>query len=365
MQRIFFIVFFIIVMAGCSEVFQPDIENADSFLSIQGSITTQLGKQTVLLTYSRSYNEQPYFTGVTGAEVNVIDENSNRIHYNEAGNGKYIANITADNAAKVGSTYYLEVETEDGAVFRSTPQLIVPSPEILKFSCGFDRRTILNENTYGDIIEQEYPVMVLIIETEGILPSDNYYMYDYKAYEQCHDFYQDDNGMYHEFYYHQLLSGKYSDNIHTVNADEFGDFHVRNDELMYIILDDLRNYDTLYPVTGVSLSTRFEGLLIKLNQYSLSSDAYTFYHDVEEQLAAEGTLFDPAYTQLAGNIKCVSEPEQKVIGVFTASDVSDYYAYMYISTSNRYFSTQIDSFPELWLDTYSTYKPNDWINPPF
>ena len=364
MLRISLIVFFLIVMTGCSEVFQPDIESVDSFLSIEGSVTTQPGEYTVQIAYSRSYNEWPYFTGLTGAEVNVKDENGNRIHYNHIGNGTYIANITADNTAKVGSTYYLEVETEDGTVFRSTPQLIVPSPEILKFSCSYDRRIILSENVYGDALERKFPVMVLDIETDGILSSDNYYLYGYEAYLQCHNCFKTDQG-YCENYHHLPLTSYYSSNIHTVNADEFNDFQVRNDELMYINLNDLRNYDPYNPDSLELVLQLFEGLLIKLSQYSLSADAYIFYRDAEKQLEAEGRLFDPSYTQLVGNITCDSEPEENIKGVFYAADVSNYYAYMYIGEGNRAFSLEIDSFPELFLNTDVSRMPEDWISPPF
>ena len=351
-------------MTGCSEVFQPDIENVDSFLSIEGSITTQPGEHIVWVAYSRSYNEWPYFTGVTGAEVNVKDGNGNKIHYDHAGNGKYIANITADNAAKVGSTYYLEVETENGAVFRSTPQLVVPSPEVKRLSCKFERRILLTENTYGDVLERKFPVMVLDIETNGILPSDNYYLYGYEAYLQCHNYFKTELGLL-ETYHHLQLSSYYSSNIHTVNADEFNDFQVRNDELMYINLNDLRDYDPYNPY-GLVLSFKiFEGLLIKLSQYSLSADAYIFYRDAEKQLEAEGRLFDPSYTQLVGNITCDSEPEEKVKGIFYAADVSNYYAYMYIGEGNRAYSLEIDSFPELFLLTDVWQMPEDWIRPPF
>ena len=364
MQRILYIVFFIIIITGCSEVFQPDIDNVNSFLCIEGSITTKPGEHYVTLTNSKSYNEQPYFSGQSGADVNVIDENGNRIHYNDVGNGIYKAYITTSSAAKIGSTYYLEVETEDGAVFRSSPQLVVPCPEIKRLYCKYDRRIILTENTYGDILELEYPVIDLLIEADGILPSDNYYFYGYKAYEEHHTLLRYDYNDY-EIYRHRQLSGKYSNNIHTVNADEFGNFEVRNDELMYVIIDDMTNYVPIYPDSFELVRTRFEGLLFKLSQYSISPDAYTFYRDAEEQLEAEGRLFDPSYTQLTGNIECVSETKQEVKGVFYASDVSDYYTYMYVNSRNQTYSAKIDGFPELWLDTCSWGKPSDWIRPPF
>lgn len=364
LQRILLMISLFVVITGCSEIFQPEVEYTESFLAVEGSITTKPGEHIVLLSFSRSYNEKDYFTGLEGADVSVVDENGNRVHYDDVDNGIYRAYITAENAAKIGSTYYLEIVTGDGVVFRSTPQLVVSSPEVKRLYCEYDARFILSENSYGDVIEQEYPVITLKIDIDGILPSDNYYLYNHKAYLQCHNYFIDELGMIYEKFHHLSLSSRYSGNIHTINADEYGNFSVRNDEYMYITLEDLRNYDPYNPDSAELDRKRFEGLLIKLNQYSLSPDAYTFYRDVEEQLDAEGRLFDPSFTQLTGNIQCVSEEEQKVIGVFYAADISDYYACLYINSRNQTYSTQIDSFPELLLDTSSSSMPDDWIRTP-
>ena len=364
MQRLLFILSLMVFIVGCSEVYMPDIDFVDAYLTIEGSISTQPGDHYVLLSYSRSYNERPYYSGKSGADVNVIDDEGNRIHYEDMGGGIYKADITENNAAQVGSSYYLEVVTEEGTVFRSAPQLVVPCPDIDRLYCKYDNKTILTENVYGDILEQNFPVITLKIETTGILPSDNFYFYQYIAYEEHHSYLRYLISEY-QIYRHRRLSAKYSNIIHTVNADEFGNFKVRDDELMYIEIADLRNYEPIFPDSFTLTNTRFEGLLFKLSQYSLSSDAYTFYRDAEDQLNAEGRLFDPAFTQITGNIECVSEPVEKVKGVFYAADVSDYYAYMHINTSEQTYSKKLDSFPELWLDTCSWGAPDDWIRPPF
>ncbi len=364
MQRILFILSVLLFIAGCSEVYKPDIEEVPVFLSIEGSISTQTGTHYVLISYSKSYNDRPYFSGKPGADVNVIDEDGNRIHYNDMVNGVYKAVLNNNNAAKIGSVYYLEVITDDGTVYQSTAQQVVQSPEVRNLYCKKNHKTILTENVYGDILEQEFSGISLYIETDGILPSDNYYLYHYKAYEQHRSALRYNYNDY-TIYRHRPLSGKYSNIIHTVNADEFSDFEVRNDELMFIITDDMRNYEPIYPDSFELMGTSFEGLLFKLSQLSLSPDAYTFYRDAEQQLEAEGRLFDPTFPQVTGNIECISNPEEKVVGVFYAADVNDYYAYMYINSKNQTYSISLETFPKLWLDTCSWIRPDDWIRPPF
>jgi hypothetical protein len=134
---------------------------------------------------------------------------------------------------------------------------------------------------------------------------------------------------------------------------------------MFIITEDMTNYIPVYPDTLTLIGTYFEGLLFNLRQLSLSPDAYAYYRDAEKQLEAEGRLFDPAYVQPSGNIECISDPERKVIGVFSASDVNECFVYMYVNYNGRTYTNRIDSFPELWLDTCSYGMPDSWIKPPF
>ena len=364
MRKVSYTVIIMLLLASCSEVFNPDIEYAEPFLCIEGELGTQPGTYFVYLNISRSYNEWPYFEGETGADVHVIGENGDRISYEDLGGGSYSTMITEGNAPEIGKSYCLEVITSDGSVFRSTPQTIVPSPEVKRLYCMAGEETILTEDSYGEAYEEEFKGMKLLIETDGILPSDNFYLYKYKAYEEHHTRLQYEYD-YYELYQHRRLSGKYSNIIHTVNADEFGDLKVREDELVFIIASDMRNYEPVYPDTFTFVSTRFEGLLFKLQQYSLSSDAYRYFRDAEDQLNAEGHLFDAAYAQVTGNIECITDPERKVIGVFYASDISEYIAYMYINSRNQTYSQKLDELPELWLDTCSWHLPEDWIRPLF
>ncbi len=366
MRKISYTVLIMTLLTACSEVFNPDINYTEPFLCIQGVLGTKPGTYYVYLNLSRSYNERPYFEGQTDAGVYVIGENGDRISYEELGRGSYSTVITEGNAPEIGNSYYLEVITSDGSVFRSTPQTIVPSPEIKKLYCKADQKTILTENLYGEAYEKEFRGMTLLVETNGILPSDNFYFYRYSAYEEHRSVLQHIKWYYiTDIYRHRPLSAKYSNIIHTVNADEYGDLKVRGDELMFIIADDMRNYEPIYPDTFNFISTRFEGLMFKLYQYSISSDAYRYFRDVEDQLDAEGRLFDAAYAQVTGNIECITDPDRKVIGVFYASDISEYIAYLYINNFNRTYSQKLDSFPELWLDTCSWEMPEDWIKPPF
>jgi hypothetical protein len=62
--------------------------------------------------------------------------------------------------------------------------------------------------------------------------------------------------------------------------------------------------------------------ILYINLYTINNETYLYYKSLKEQMLSEGKLFDPVASQLAGNIKCITDPEKKAIGFFEASSVS-------------------------------------------
>lgn len=364
MKKILFFIILTIVFTACSEIYQPDIEPVESFLVIEGSITSEPGYNYVFLSDSRSYDEDPYFRGQADAEVIVTDNEGTTYEYVEQGSGVYRLNLEEGSTAETGRTYTLRVTTADGAIYESTPQTLAPCGPVKNLLCDYDQQSILTENVYGEVLEETYDGINVIVESNGVLPSDNYYLYSWKAYEQHHAILLQGIS-YFDIYRHRSLNAKYSNIIHTANADEYYNFQLRNEEVFFIIKDDMTNYDPIFPDSFTLSMSAFEGLIITLKQKSISADAYSFYKDVENQLGAEGRLFDPIAPQLTGNISCTNDESKKVIGVFYASDVAEKIAYFYINSRNRTYSRHIDSMPEIWIDTCSWSLPDGWIKPPF
>jgi hypothetical protein len=203
----------------------------------------------------------------------------------------------------------------------------------------------------------------IICETQGILPVQNYYFYRWIGYEQHVNVLSPEMGDPISLYGHRSMKIKYKQVIRTGNADQFHDFLMKNHDLIYISLWDMSNY--IIPIddsTSTLASNYFDGLLFKLEQLSISDNAYSFWRDAELQLEAEGKLFDPVATQLKGNIRCVTDSLKDVIGIFNASDVSEKYAYFYLDGQNRTTSKIINGFPTLYLDSsYHVNMPGDWI----
>ncbi len=353
------------LLFACSEIYQPEVETLDSFLVVEGSITTKPGKNYVYLSMSRTYNEPPYFSTKEGAQVTITGDDGSVYTFQDARGGVYVLDLAEGNTPKVGSTYTLKVVTAEGDVYESVPQKIVSCPAIKNIRCSYDQESMLTENVYGEVLEITYDGINVIVETDGLMPNENYYTYSWNAWEEHYVILYQGITSY-ETFRHRRLNNKYSNIIHTANADEYYNNLLRNHNLFFIIKDDMTNYDPIYdPDSFTCLLNRFDGLIIYLQQKSLSADAFGFYHDVEQQLSAEGRLFDVVLPQLTGNMSCTSDPEKKVMGIFYASDITEKIAYLYINGRNQTSSRHLDSLPELWLDTCAWSKPESWISPPF
>jgi hypothetical protein len=358
----------LVILSGCSEVYQPDIETVDAFLVVEGHISTSLGNSYVSVCNSKSFNDNPYFEGQTGAIVRVADDQGNTFTYTDRGNGNYSVILDEENRAYIGRTYTLSVTLADGTIYESTPQKIVQCPPLNKLSCAYDQETVLTENSYGDILEVNLDGIDIIIGTDGLLPSDNFYLYDWKAYEEHYSVIMPKGNpmMSFELYRHRTLNGKYLNIVRTADADQYPNCQMKDENVLFIAKEDMTKYTPIYDTAVYDLvGNQFQGLLFTINQKSLSADAYSFYYNVEKQLEAEDRLFDPVSPQIVGNISCVSDPSKKVIGVFYACDVSQRISYLYIDNKNHTYSRRLDSLPELWLDTCSWQRPADWISIPY
>jgi hypothetical protein len=77
---------------------------------------------------------------------------------------------------------------------------------------------------------------------------------------------------------------------------------------------------TKIPSPSVKIKKKYS-ILVK--QYAQTKEAYEYAETLKKNTENIGTLFDPLPTQLSGNIKCLTAPEEPVIGFITVSSVQE------------------------------------------
>jgi hypothetical protein len=370
MKYILTILILLLFMA-CEKVFDPAVDNVAPILVVEGSISTVPGVHKVKLTYTNGYNNNSTYTGIRGASVFVTDDKSKTIQYFETGEGGlYLTDTNKIIKAEIGRSYRLHIKTKEGDEYESSPQTIVKCAPIDSLSCEYDEQKVMELDGYGTAYQVTYDGMRVIENTKGLYPNHNFYLYSWEAYEEyCMTVVQGINT--NLMYKYQKLD-KYSDVICTGNADDYTNQEIIHNRLLFLVNKELQNPVPQIPDSLIGreidsvIATTFHGMIFRLEQKSLSDNAFLFWNGVQKQLDASGKLFDPVASQIVGNINCTSDPLKKACGVFYAYDVAEKYAYLYINSKGRTASSQLTGFPEIILDSLFLYLPPDgWVRPPF
>jgi len=119
--KIFFISILACLLAACELNINPDLENADRVLVVNGWITNRPGNQTIVLTKTQPYFEKSLPPTVAGATVTVSDDKGGVFNFSEdpTKKGNYVWKPTANELfGTIGNSYKLSIQSE-GEIFES------------------------------------------------------------------------------------------------------------------------------------------------------------------------------------------------------------------------------------------------------
>lgn len=112
---------------------------------------------------------------------------------------------------------------------------------------------------------------------------------------------------------------------------------------------------------AMHLGNIFFGWIVIMHQYGLSESAYNYYNDLNNQLNADGKIFDPLYVQARNNLKCTNDPSQLILGNFEVSSVKERRYYVkYNPTEKKYLIKPIPYFYYIPEDGKKPLIPPDF-----
>lgn len=363
-----YIVFYIgfLLLLGCQEPYYPNIDETRNFLTVDAIFSTNPYKSRVIVTMSDNFSKHMSYNPVNGLTIYVLDTTNSRIDFVENGNsGIYQTGNNEASSAKIGNVYTLYIETPEGDIYKSTPQKVAECPAIQKLTVKVDKEATLTEDGNGDVVEFDYEGVAFYVDTKAILPEKNYYLYKWYGYEEHRTTIGRTGQQSTEIYRHVPISSMYTNIVCTGNADDTYNKYIKENKFVFIPEFTYKNYVPPVPSDYNIYDDQFNGYLFASEQYSISEDAYTFWKGAEDQLEASGKLFGPVSSQIVSNISCVNNPDNLIYGVFYTPDIKLRYDYVFVNSKNRLFTRQLDSLPQLWIDTCSWGVPEGWIFPPF
>ena len=121
-------------------------------------------------------------------------------------------------------------------------------------------------------------------------------------------------------------------------------------------------YYDKYLETETSTAPYTVGWVLTFKVASISGDVYEYYNSINRQLNADNQIFAPVASQVKSNIRCITDPSQRVIGVFEASSVTTVYKAFGWKGMNEIYEKDLDWFPDnIVAGSQVSFPPDFWV----
>ena len=291
-------------LVTCIDPFNPQIDNYQDLLVVDALVTDENSSYFVKL--SRT-TETPRKTpvAVTGAQVSVTDNLGNAGVFTEILAGVYKSDSTAFTGVQ-DKTYTLRIRTAQGQEYESDPSTLYGGRDIDTVTYASDRIT----RDDGEVVEG----LRIYADSKG--PADSRY-FRWK-YEEWWKF---------SIPYPKRFVYITQNNIYEIPAVNVTCWKTNKS-------DDI-NIQSREPGTGGDFikkpvlfipSEESNRLLlqycIEISQLSLSENEYEFWDQMRQINESGGDIFDKQPFPVITNIRCTSDPKEKVLGYFQVSSIS-------------------------------------------
>jgi hypothetical protein len=296
MKEITLVFLFAVLLAGCRDKYElPLRENDVSLLVVEGVLNA--GQAPTVITLSRTVrvNDPNNFKPELRARLTVEGRTGGSYSLAETGNGTY---TSSQLPLTFGEEYRLRIWTNDNKEYLSDFVVARQTPAI-------DSITWKIENER----------MVISVNSHDASNNTRYYKWDYdetweiKAYYSA--FYRWVSGVtiVPSFLFNNRCWKYAKSNTINIGSTVQLQSDVVNEAPVQFI-----------PFGSERVSVRYS---ILLKQQTLSKGAYEYFNLMKKNTESIGSIFDPQPSELKGNIRCVTDPEEGVIGYLTASSFTE------------------------------------------
>jgi hypothetical protein len=307
------IIFFLASCVAELENFKSPV--GKSFFTVEGGISNQAGPHSLSLYLSSpEIQNSSIRTPVQNAKVYVQDDSGIKIDFKEVSLGFY---QTADNVrGVVGKTYKLFIEA-DGKKYESTPEKMPEAPVINKlyYESSLKENLLKTDPNRGGFD--------VFIDFNDSPKSGEYYRWGWKNYSKvlfcslCRRVWDDRLNRCDE----SNLPGFSQRIVHYCRQNCWD---ITYGDRINIISDVLANGQTQKKIlvhrvpnlVDESYAPTFE-YYVQVELMKITANTYRNFRVLQEQSQNNGTFFDvPALTQFNINVKCLTDPNENVLGVF-------------------------------------------------
>ncbi len=288
----------ILLSMGCREKFEAEISSPTSgYLIVDGYINTGKGPTEILLSRSIGLKEDERNTSELKALVQVEDDKSNIYKLLEVAPGFYSQNLNLSGTGK----YRLRIKTLNGKEYLSEYVDSKITPRIDSVSW---KRT-------ADGVQ-------LYVNTQDPSNNTRYYQWDF---QEAWEYRSETNSEIKYIAAQNRIADR------TDAEQIYRCWKIRKSKNIFInstakLTKDVVSLNPLLFIKSGSqeLGQRYR-LIVK--QHALSREAYEFFEKIKKNSEGMGSIFDPQPAEIRGNVKCISQPGEIVIGYVSAATRED------------------------------------------
>jgi hypothetical protein len=323
---------FILIISGCITQFVPETDEDPNLMVVEGLITDQPEVYTIKLSKSMPLGKKITLKPLKGCTVKITDDQGHTYAVPESStSGTYQTN-PATFRGVVGRKYTLHVSTNNAMPthysYESLPVVMNAVPPIDSL---YHEKVLIKEKDEFSGPKEGSQVYLNTKDSQGIC---QFYRWDYT-----------------ETWKFQLPYMVPNSTCWITNKSDV--INIKNTS---VLTEDRINRFPLKLISSETdrLSVRYS---ILVNQYSLSEDEFTYWEKLQNLSEEVGSLYDITPSSVPGNIFCVEDPGEQVLGYFSVSAKTS--KRIYIDES---FRGLINLYSDCISDTIYGTKPIPNLN---
>jgi hypothetical protein len=302
----------LLLFSNCKQIYiPPAIKGNNQYLVVDGMIRNGMDSTVIILSRSANLGDSAGPQPELGAQVSIIGQSSGTFPLIDLGTGSYAAGqLSLD----ISQNYQLRITTQDGRQYASDFIPVRQSPPIDSLHWQADSTGV-----------------TVYVNTHDPQNNTRYYQWDYTETWE------------HRAHYNSTIELQLDGSTIPRPQDQqiFRCWTNANSTNISVITttglsQDLVNENPLISIDNqsVRISILYSVLV---RQYAITQQAYEYWQNLKQNTELTGSIFDPQPSEVPGNIHCLTNPVEPVLGYVSASSESTARLFISINQLNSWF----------------------------
>jgi len=309
LNKIYILLVIALLPFSCVEDYYPDEDDSMSNLLVVDASLTDNPEQVIYLSRSQKITQSGK-TNESGAFVTVTRNDGENLTFEESSEGTYTATPTED-FFNTTNDYTLRIITSDGNTYISSSEKMNAGTEI--DSVYYELQSTFNEEGTDTIPGIQFYIDFGINADADI----QYFRWEiFETYEFRNPNY--DNYVYGKDRTMRRVPADLQDHQCWISNTVPEIFTKATRDLS----GDIYRAFPLHFVTNETQRLKYK-YSAKINQYSLSKDAYFYWNELKKNSTAGNMLFSSQPSLTPSNIYSLDNEDERIVGYFSISEVSE------------------------------------------